>query len=56
MKDFGGRPHWGKHFSLRRSEVEAMYPDSYDKFRQIRRQLDPNGVFGTTQLRELFDF
>jgi FAD/FMN-containing dehydrogenase len=56
MKDFGGRPHWGKHFSLTREEVEAMYPDSYDKFREIRQQLDPRGVFGNTLLRDLFDF
>ncbi len=56
MKDFGGRPHWGKHFSLTRSEVEAMYPDSYDTFRQIRQQLDPHGVFGNTLLRDLFDY
>lgn len=55
MKDVGGRPHWGKHFSLTRSEVEAMYPDSYDKFRQIRKELDPKGVFANTLLRELFD-
>jgi FAD/FMN-containing dehydrogenase len=56
MKDFGGRPHWGKHFSLRRSEVEAMYPDSYDKFSQIRKDLDPNGVFGNSLLRELVEY
>jgi L-gulono-1,4-lactone dehydrogenase len=55
MKDFGGRPHWGKHFSLRRSEVEAMYPDSYDRFREIRKELDPKGVFSNTLLSELFD-
>lgn len=56
MKDFGGRPHWGKHFSLRRSEVAAMYSDSYDAFREIRQRLDPQGIFGNTLLRELFDF
>jgi FAD/FMN-containing dehydrogenase len=55
MKDFGGRPHWGKHFTLRRSEIEAMYPDSYDKFRQIRKDLDPKGVFSNTLIRQLFD-
>ena len=55
MKDLGGRPHWGKHFTLRRSEVEAMYPDSYEKFRQIRKQLDPQGVFTNTLLSQLFD-
>jgi L-gulono-1,4-lactone dehydrogenase len=55
MKDLGGRPHWGKHFTLRRSEVEAMYPDSYDKFRQIRKELDPKGVFANTLIHQLFD-
>ena len=55
MKDFGGRPHWGKHFSLKRSEVEAMYPDSYDKFRKIRKELDPKGVFTNTLIQQLFD-
>src|SRR5262245_48744237 len=55
MKDLGGRPHWGKHFSLRRSEVEAMYPDSYDKFCQIRKELDPKGVFTNTLIHQLFD-
>jgi FAD/FMN-containing dehydrogenase len=54
MKDLGGRPHWGKHFSLRRSEVEAMYGDSLDQFRKLRKQLDPKGVFSNTLLREFF--
>jgi FAD/FMN-containing dehydrogenase len=49
------RPHWGKHFLLRRSEVEAMYPDSYDKFRNIRKELDPKGVFTNTLIHQLFD-
>jgi FAD/FMN-containing dehydrogenase len=55
MKDFGGRPHWGKHFSLTRTEVEAMYPDSYDTFRNIRKELDPKGVFTNTLLQQLFE-
>jgi FAD/FMN-containing dehydrogenase len=55
LKEFGGRPHWGKHFALKRSEIEAMYPDSYDKFRTIRKQMDPNGVFTNTLLRQFFD-
>lgn len=55
LKDLGGRPHWGKHFSLRRSEVESMYPDSIDAFRKIRRQLDPKGVFSNSLIREFFD-
>ena len=55
MKDLGGRPHWGKHFSLKRSEVEAMYADSYDKFCKIRKELDPKGVFTNTLIQQLFD-
>jgi L-gulono-1,4-lactone dehydrogenase len=55
LKELGGRPHWGKHSTLKRSEVEAMYPDSFDKFRQIRKQLDPKGVFSNTLFRQLFD-
>jgi len=55
MKDLGGRPHWGKCFSLRRSEVEAMYPDSLDKFRTLRKQLDPKGVFSNSMIRQYFD-
>jgi FAD/FMN-containing dehydrogenase len=55
MKDLGGRPHWGKHFSLRRSEVEAMYPDSFDKFRKLRKELDPKGVFANSLVKEFFD-
>jgi FAD/FMN-containing dehydrogenase len=55
LKEFGGRPHWGKHFSLTRAEVEAMYPDSFDKFRRIRKELDPKGVFTNTLIQHFFD-
>jgi len=55
MKDLGGRPHWGKHFSLRRSEVEAMYGDSLYQFRKLRKQLDPKGVFSNSLVRDFFD-
>ena len=54
MKDLGGRPHWGKHFNLTRREAEAMYPDSYDAFVELRRAYDPGGVFLNTLLRRLF--
>jgi FAD/FMN-containing dehydrogenase len=55
FKEAGGRPHWGKHFQLSRREVEAMYPDSHAKFCQIRRQLDPKGVFLNTLSKQLFE-
>jgi FAD/FMN-containing dehydrogenase len=53
MKEFGGRPHWGKHFNLTRSEVTAMYPRHGD-FVAERRARDPDGVFLNTLLRRLF--
>ena len=55
MKDLGGRPHWGKHFSLTRKEVEGMYPDTIEQFRNLRKEWDPNGIFGNTLIRQFFD-
>src|SRR5262249_3908783 len=55
LKALDGRPHWGKHHSLTRREVEAMYSDSFDTFRKVRRDLDPKGVFGNTLLQQFFD-
>jgi L-gulonolactone oxidase len=55
MKALGGRPHWGKCFSLTREDAQAMYPDTYEQFRKIRATLDPNGVFSNELLRRLFD-
>jgi FAD/FMN-containing dehydrogenase len=54
LKDAGGRPHWGKCFSLTRGELEAMYPDSHAKFCEIRSQLDPKGVFLNTLSKQFF--
>jgi FAD-linked oxidoreductase len=49
----GGRPHWGKHHSLKRVDLEALYPD-FAKFAEIRRSLDPTGKFLNPHLAELF--
>ena len=54
MKRLGGKPHWGKCFSLTRAEAEAMYPE-YQKFRTIRNELDPNRVFSNEFLKYYFD-
>jgi FAD/FMN-containing dehydrogenase len=55
MKQFGGRPHWGKHFTLTRSEMRDMYPGSYDDFNNIRKDLDPKGIFTNSLIHQLFD-
>ena len=54
MKRLGGKPHWGKCYSLTRAEAEAMYPE-YQKFRTIRNELDPNRVFSNEMLKYYFD-
>ena len=42
----GGRPHWGQVNTLTGSHdlVRSMYP-RYDDWLQVRRELDPDGVF-----------
>jgi L-gulonolactone oxidase len=55
MRRLGGRPHWGKCYSLTQKDVAAMYPDSYEKFRTLRKQLDPRGVFANELMQQLFD-
>ncbi|WP_375386115.1 D-arabinono-1,4-lactone oxidase [uncultured Microbacterium sp.] len=49
----GGRPHWGKlhHTSLER--LDDQFP-KVERFREIRRELDPEGVFLNSYLEPLF--
>jgi FAD/FMN-containing dehydrogenase len=54
MKQLGGRPHWGKHFTLTPDDLTRMYGANYDTFKQIRHQLDPTGLFENTLIRNLF--
>ena len=39
----GGRPHWGKLNRLDFATAQSLYPD-FDRFRDLRHHLDPNGV------------
>ena len=41
---FGARLHWGKHYPLGAEETARMYPN-LERFREICRTSDPNGVF-----------
>lgn len=45
MKDMGGKPHWAKNFETYRPEIELMYGEDLDKFRNIRDAVDPRGMF-----------
>lgn len=55
MKSLGGRPHWGKNFTVTREELaRQMYPDTYERFRAVRDRFDPRRVFANSMLEELF--
>ncbi|KJS37282.1 MAG: hypothetical protein VR74_09525 [Hyphomonas sp. BRH_c22] len=49
----GGRPHWGKHHSLGKDELTALYP-KFGDFLALRRELDPAGKFLNPHLAHLF--
>jgi len=51
--EHGGRPHWGKLHTRRAADLAALYPRWRD-FAELRRELDPAGVFANAYLRELF--
>jgi FAD/FMN-containing dehydrogenase len=54
MKALGGRPHWGKCFNLTAAEARACYP-MYDAFNEIRKRLDPKGIFVNQLIHDLFE-
>ena len=53
FREHGGRPHWGKHHSKKREDLEALYPD-FANFSELRRSLDPTGKFLNPHLADLF--
>ena len=53
MKSLGGRPHWGKHITVSAEELRSLYP-KYDRWNQIRKQLDPNGTFANDWIKQMF--
>lgn len=47
-----GRPHWGKKHTRTAEHLAAMYPQ-WERFNEMRRNLDPCGVFLNDYLRSL---
>lgn len=52
FRDYDGRPHWAKKHSLTAAELRPLYP-KWDAFIDLRRRMDPDGVFLTPWLRRL---
>jgi L-gulono-1,4-lactone dehydrogenase len=44
MREYGGRPHWGKRHYRTAAELSGLYPD-WGRFQAVRDRLDPGRVF-----------
>lgn len=54
-RDFGVRIHWGKHFPLTYDRIKDLYPQ-IEKFKSIADEVDPNGVFRNSFIKNIFGF
>jgi FAD/FMN-containing dehydrogenase len=51
---YDGRPHWAKKHWHKESQLVSLYPD-WNKFHEIRKELDPEDFFLNDHLKELFN-
>jgi L-gulonolactone oxidase len=52
MREFGGRPHWGKMHTQDAESLASVYP-RFDDFRSVRDRLDPDRVFANAYLNRV---
>ncbi|SPO00212.1 related to D-arabinono-1,4-lactone oxidase [Cephalotrichum gorgonifer] len=45
MNDLGGRPHWAKNFLSDKAAIENMYGEDLERWRRVREEVDPEGMF-----------
>jgi L-gulonolactone oxidase len=45
MQRLGGRPHWAKYFQWRRNDVAAAYGGHWQRWLELRQQMDPKNTF-----------
>ncbi len=53
MRDYQGRPHWAKSFTLSGEELRDLYP-AYDAFNRLRQTCDPQGLFRNSFVDRVF--
>jgi L-gulonolactone oxidase len=53
MSEYSGRPHWAKKFNLNANKLKIIYPH-WEDFHRVRKQLDPNGLFGNSYTDRVF--
>lgn len=51
--EYDARPHWGKRHTLDASRLSGLYPE-WEAFQDVRRRLDPDGVFANAHGRRIF--
>ena len=44
MRDYGGRPHWGKMHFQTAETLAPLYP-KWEEFQLARKELDPLGLY-----------
>ena len=54
FRAYGGRPHWGKKHSLTADDLKPLYPE-WEKFMEIRREFDPEGIFLNEYLNQILE-
>ena len=54
MDDYGGRPHWGKMHHQSADTLRSRYP-LWGEFAEVRRRLDPDGLFRNSYLDRVLD-
>ena len=54
LMEYGGRPHWGKMHSRKADTLATAYP-MWEQFHEIRKKLDPNGMFMNDYVMGLFE-
>ena len=52
--EYGGRPHWGKLHFMTADRLAGLFP-RYRDFVDVRRRLDPKGIFLNDHTRALFE-
>lgn len=45
MAAYDGRPHWAKAFDKEKFSILKLYPRTAEKFLEIRKKMDPEGLF-----------
>ncbi|WP_299623300.1 D-arabinono-1,4-lactone oxidase [uncultured Tenacibaculum sp.] len=51
---YGGRPHWGKRFKAKDTELSQVY-ERWDDFKALRKSFDPTNKFLNPYLTDLFN-